>query len=167
MRDLVASQYRNLRDIHDVRDAAIKSLKQKAGDDAAARDASVKAAQDDASLKMNTLHRKFVARLTAELSPQQVDQIKDGLTYGVVQVTYKHYLELLPDLTPEQKSEILANLLEAREYAMDGGSSKEKHEWFGKYKGRINNYLSAAGYNMKQAEQDWAAKGKATSAVKP
>ncbi len=33
-------------------------------------------------------------------------------------------------------------LWEAREHAIDGGSSEEKHAWFGKYKGRIiNNYL--------------------------
>jgi len=38
---------------------------------------------------------------------------------------------------------------------MDAGSSEKKHQWFGKYKGRINNYLAAAGINMKQAEQDW------------
>ena len=55
---------------------------------------------------------------------------------------FKRYRELLPDLTVEQQAEILANLLEAREYAMDAGSSDEKHAWFGKYKGRINNFLS-------------------------
>jgi len=44
---------------------------------------------------------------------------------------------------------------------MDGGSSEEKHAEFGKYKGRINNYLSKAGYDMKQAEKDLAARQKA------
>jgi hypothetical protein len=37
---------------------------------------------------------------------------------------------------------------------MDAGTSKEKHAWFGKYKGKINNYLSAEGYNMKLAEKN-------------
>ena len=41
---------------------------------------------------------------------------------------------------------------------MDAGSSDEKHAWFGKYKGKINNYLAAAGYNMKQAEKNLATK---------
>ena len=46
---------------------------------------------------------------------------------------------------------------------MDAGSSEEKHAMFGKYKGRINNYLSAAGYDMKQAEKDLAERQKAAS----
>lgn len=37
---------------------------------------------------------------------------------------------------------------------MDAGSSDEKHTMFGKYKGRINNYLSAEGFDVKQAERD-------------
>ena len=73
---------------------------------------------------------------------------------------FKRYRELLPNLIVEQQADILANLLEAREYAMDAGSAEEKHAWFGKYKGRINNHLSAAGIDMKQAEQDLAAREK-------
>ena len=56
-------------------------------------------------------------------------QVKDGMTYGVVQVTYKRYCECCPSSHEEQQPEILANLLEAREYAMDAGSSEEKHAW--------------------------------------
>jgi len=70
-----------------------------------------------------------------------------------VQVTYRRYQQVLPELTDEQKREILANLIEARELAMDGGSSDEKHAIFGKYKGRINNYLSAQGYDLRAAEK--------------
>jgi hypothetical protein len=80
------------------------------------------------------------------------------MTYGVAPLTYKGYLELLPDLSEEQKSQILAWLIEAREYAMDAGSAEKKHWWFGKYKGRINNYLSSAGYDLKQAERDLSAR---------
>jgi hypothetical protein len=47
----------------------------------------------------------------------------------------------------------MAWLVEAREIAMDCGSSEEKHYWFGKYKGKINNYLSAEGYDLKKAEE--------------
>jgi hypothetical protein len=92
--------------------------------------------------------------------------VKDGMTYGVVAVTYQRYLELFPKLKDEQKREILANLIEAREHAMDAGSSEEKHAIFGKYKGRINNYLSAAGYDLKQAEKDLAEKQKEKSATR-
>lgn len=143
--DLVAGQYRGLRDIHDRRDTALAV----AGDDQTPL-------QDAYHREVVALHRKFVAQLLAELEPQQVEQVKDGMTYGVAPHTYKAYLNLLPDLSDEQKRYIQANLLEAREFAMDAGSSKEKHAWFGKYKGRINNYLSKAGFDLKQAERDLA-----------
>jgi hypothetical protein len=43
---------------------------------------------------------------------------------------------------------------------MDGCSSEEKHAIFGKYKGRINNYLSSQGIDLKAAEKQLAAKRK-------
>jgi hypothetical protein len=55
----------------------------------------------------------------------------------------------------------MAMLLEAREHAMDGGSSEEKHAIFGKYKGRINNFLSAQGIDLKAAEKELAARQEA------
>jgi hypothetical protein len=162
IRDLIVQQYRDLRDVHAARDAKIAEVKSPA--DPALGTAWKSLAQKEADLTVFPLHRRFVARLEAELTPEQVNQVKDGLTYGVVPLTFRRYRELLPDLTVEQQANILANLLEAREYAIDAGSSEEKHAWFGKYKGRINNYLSAAGYNMKQAEQDLADRDKAASA---
>ena len=110
---------------------------------------------------LDALHRRFVARLAAQLTPAQVDQVKDGMTYGVVPITLEGYQQMLPELTDEQRREIHAQLLEAREYAMDAGSSDAKHAVFGKYKGRINNYLSRAGIDLKQAEKEWAARRQA------
>jgi hypothetical protein len=160
VRELIVAHYRALSEIHDARDAKIAQAPQAGGDQTVA-DAWRSLARKEADLKTFPLHRQFVARLEAELTPEQVNQVKDGMTYGVVPITYRRYRELLPDLSVEEQATILANLLEAREYAMDAGSSDEKHAWFGKYKGRINNYLSAAGYNMKQAEQDLAEREKA------
>ncbi len=139
VRDLIAGQYRALSVVHAARDAKERN-------------------EAEVASELSTLHRKFVAQLEAQLTPEQVEAVKDGLTYGVVPITYRGYLELLPDLTAEQKIQLKANLLEAREYAMDAGSSDEKHAWFGKYKGRINNYLSKAGIDMKKAEQARAAR---------
>ena len=95
-------------------------------------------------------HGVYLAKLATVLTPKQIDQVKDGMTYGVVEVTYKAYCEKYPGLTDEQKLYVMNCLTEAREHAMDGGSSKEKHAWFGKYKGRINNYLSSQGYDQKK-----------------
>lgn len=128
---LIVNQYRGLRDIHAKRDA----------------DKS-EAAQQVAKLAMCDLHNQFVSKLSAELNCEQVEQVKDGLTYSVMPRTYQVYLEQLPDLTDEQKLTVKAFLIEARELAMDGGSADEKHGFFRKYKGKINNYLSKAGYKM-------------------
>ena len=154
VRDLIARQYHDLSAIHSVRDAAIKAAKERANTDALAAEAAIKAARSEAETAQNRLHADYLARLSAELTPAQIDQVKDGMTYGVLPLTYRVYQEMFPQLTPEQKAQILAWLTEAREHAMDGSTSDEKHAWFGKYKGRINNYLSAAGYNLKQAEKE-------------
>ncbi len=99
------------------------------------------------------LHAQFISKLSAVLTPEQVEIVKDKMTYGVVQVTYNAYLHLYPDLTDAEKKQIMAWLVEAREIAMDGGSSSEKHAIFGKYKCRINNYLSKAGYDTKTGKK--------------
>jgi hypothetical protein len=158
---LIVDFYRGLREIHDTRDARLAQAKDSPGGSPTVAEAWIKVARDDAALKLADLHRRFVARLSVELTPEQVERVKDGLTYGVVPITYKRYLELLPDLNDEQKREVLANLIEARELAMDGGSSEEKHAIFGKFKGRINNYLSKEGYDLKAAEQQLSARQKA------
>jgi len=153
VRDLIADQYRHLGRIHDDLDAKTASAKQRPGDAAVAQ-AYIKTVENQANLELFALHRAFVAQLAAELTPDEVDQVKDGMTYDVVPLTFRVYQEMLPELTDDQRTRIHAWLIEAREYAMDAGSSEKKHWWFGKYKGRINNYLSAAGYDLKQAEKD-------------
>lgn len=149
---VIVQQYRALNDIHTARDLAISAAKANA--DKAATAASTQAARDAAKLKLDQLHGEFLTKLSRELSAEQVEQVKDGLTYGVLPLTYGVYLKMYPDLTTEQKAQIKAWLTEARELAMDGSTSNEKHAVFGKYKGKINNYLSKAGYDAKQAEQN-------------
>ena len=80
------------------------------------------------------------------------------MTYRVMPVTYTAYQDMILTLTTEQKEKIYNWLKEARELAMDEGSSEDKHKVFGKFKGRINNYLSAEGYDMKKEEKSLAAK---------
>ena len=160
VRDIIAAHYRGLREVHDARDAKINEAKQSPGADPTLAKAWTNVAQDQAKLKLIELHHRFLARLAVELSPEQIEKMKDGLTYGVVRVTYERYLELFPTLNDEQKREILAMLLEAREHAMDGGSSEEKHATFGKYKGRINNYISQQGFDLKAAEKELAGAAK-------
>ena len=131
VRTIVAGQYRALNAVYTERDSG-------------------KIVQQEVDARIAKLHAGYLAKLATELTPQQIDKVKDGMTYGVVQVTYRAYNQQLPNLNDEQKAYILAALIEAREHAMDAESSKKKHAWFGKYKGRINNYLSTQGVSMKK-----------------
>ena len=155
VRATLVQQYRDLRTVHDGRDEKLKS---------ATDDAAKAAIKSDAEASLKKLHDEFVAKLSADLTPEQVEKVKDKLTYNVVNVTYAAFQDMIPQLTEEQKSYILAQLKEAREIAMDQGSSNAKHAVFGKYKGRINNYLSKQGYDLKQANKDWAERRKAREA---
>ncbi len=150
--ETVARQYRDLNAIQSERDRKIAETK-KLPDQAAAKTA-ITSARTAADAAVQALHADYLGRLAADLSPTQIDQVKDGMTYGVLPLTFRVYQQMLPNLTSAQKQQILAWLTEAREHAIDGGTSKEKYAWFGKYKGRINNYLSAAGIDMKAAEKN-------------
>ena len=112
--------------------------------------------------KRADLHKQYMAKLSAQLTPAQVEKIKDGMTYGVLPITYKAYTDMIPTLKEDEKAQIMSWLTEARELAMDGGSSEEKHKVFGKYKGRINNYLSGRGYDIQAERKNWEARQKAS-----
>ena len=153
VRDLIVMQYYNLSKIHDKRDAAVEELKKQ--EDKKSAEKKIAKIEKKADKQLDKLHKKYIANLSKELSPEQVAGVKDGMTYGVVPITYNGYVEMLPSLTEAQKEKILNYLVEAREHAMDAGSSEKKHWWFGQYKGKINNYLSAEGYDLNQAQKDW------------
>ncbi|WP_028523731.1 DUF3826 domain-containing protein [Runella limosa] len=144
----VAQQYLRLNTIHEGLKTAKKALTEPSEE-------KVKQLESETNVQLGQLHKNYLADLVKDLTPAQVDQIKDGMTYGVLPKTYRGYQEMLPDLTETQKAQILTWLTEARELAMDADTSEKKHAWFGKYKGKINNYLSAQGIDMKKAGQDW------------
>jgi hypothetical protein len=160
VRDVIASQYRALNAIQEKRDARIKAAKGRSGAAKDTVDSAIKAATAEADATIEQLHRDYLAKLSTDLSPEQIDQVKDGMTYGVLPLTFRVYQQMLPNLSAEQRQQIFAWLTEAREHAMDGFTSDEKHAWFGKYKGRINNFLAKAGFDMKQAEKEMMARQK-------
>jgi hypothetical protein len=156
--DVVVARYRELRAWHDANDATVKRL-------SGSTDESAKTELAAVAKSRHMSHDAFLAKLAADLTPAQVTTVKDRMTYNVANVTYAAYLDEVPTLTAEQKSRIRAWLEEAREIAMDEGSSKEKHAVFGKYKGRINNYLSKEGYDLKKEEAAWRERLKARRAA--
>ena len=104
---------------------------------------------------MAKLHKSYLKDLSGELISDQIDEVKNGMTYSVLVHTWNGYQDMLPNLTEAQKKYIWEALVEAREKAMDAGSAKDKHAWFGKYKGRINNYLAKDGYDLNKESKDW------------
>ena len=159
VQDVIVSQYRVLKARDEVLNAAF------------GKDNSQRAGLYQAISK--PLHDRFLAKLSAELTPEQVEKVKDKMTYGKVQFTHEGYCAIVPGLTDQDKAKILELLKAAREEAMDGGSAGEKSAIFQKYKEQINDYLNAHGHDVAQAYKDWnakqelAAKAKDESAAKP
>ena len=151
--NIIANRYFKLNDIYEARDAKVKTAKESLTGDA--KNAAIKAARDEADAALYRCHFEFPADLSLFLTSEQIDAVKDGMTYGVVKVTYDSHLDMIPTLKDEEKAQIMAWLIEAREIAMDAENSNKKHEAFGKYKGRINNYLAARGYDLKAEREAW------------
>jgi hypothetical protein len=163
VRNIIIQQYRNLSRIHDEHTTQVKTIRSQKTVDKPVDETAITQVEAARMTQLKKVHDEYLAKLAGLLSPQQIDQVKDGMTYGVLPITYKGYQDMILELTDEQKKQIYAWLLEAREYAMDAESSDKKHQWFGKYKGRINNYLSAAGYDLKKAGEDWEKRRKAAA----
>ena len=147
--NIIANRYFELNDIYEIRDAKVKTVKESGltGD-----------AKNEALYRS---HFAFPASLSLFLNEEQIEAVKDGMTYGVVKVTYEATLDMIPSLKEEEKVQIYAWLVEAREFAMDAENSNKKHAAFGKYKGRINNYLAKRGYNLTKEREEWAKRVKA------
>jgi len=159
---LVTDEYRNLNDVYTTRDEELKAAKETLTDKEALNKKRQEI-EDATAPKIQRVHDAFIKKLSAELTPDQIVKVKDGLTYNILPITYKAFLEMIPSLKPVEKEQIMAWLVEAREHAMDAESSEKKHAWFGKYKGRINNYLAAQGYDLQKERKGWEARMAAAS----
>jgi hypothetical protein len=157
---IIANQYRNLNKVYTNRDNRIQVIKKDAVEKKIT-DSLVKTIEEVATREAQALHQPFIKSLSRELTADQVTKVKDGMTYNVLSVTYKAMNEMIPTLKQAEKDQIMAWLVEAREFAMDAESSDKKHWWFGKYKGRINNYLSTQGYDLQKERKGWEERIKA------
>ena len=158
--NVIANRYFELNDIYEIRDAKVKTVKE-SGLTGDAKDEALKAAENEKDAALYRSHFAFPASLSLFLNEEQIEAVKDGMTYGVVKVTYEATLDMIPSLKEEEKAQIYAWLVEAREFAMDAENSNKKHAAFGKYKGRINNYLAKRGYNLTKEREEWAKRVKA------
>lgn len=145
--NIICNRYFKLNDIYYERDSVKKTNK--------------KLAEAQCDSKLYRSHYGFLADLSMYLNPQEIDKVKDVMTFDVVRVTYEAQCDMIPTLKEEEKKQIMAWLIEARELAIDAESSKKKHEVFGKYKGRINNYLTKRGYDLTKEREEWYKRVKA------
>ena len=161
VQDAIKSQYRSLR----ARDEALDTMFASLGNNAPGVESNRGAV---VTILSKQLHGHFITKLSADLTPEQLEVVKDQMTYNKVKVTYDAYCEIVPKLTDSEKGKILGALKTAREEAMDGGSADEKTAIFQKHKDSINAMLDANGHNVSKAIKDWEAKqeAKAGSAVK-
>ena len=158
--NIIANRYFELNDIYEIRDAKVKTVKE-SGLTGDAKNEALKAAENEKDAALYRSHFALPASLSLFLNEEQIEAVKDGMTYGVVKVTYEATLDMIPSLKEEEKVQIYAWLVEAREFAMDAENSNKKHAAFGKYKGRINNYLAKRGYNLTKEREEWAKRVKA------
>jgi len=152
--DVLVEQYHNLR----VRDAAIDTRLRVDGKEISYANRAPLLAQ-----QVQPLHDQFLAKLAEYLTQEQVEQVKDLMTYHKVKVTYDAYCVIVPGLNDAEKAKIQELLKQAREEAIDGGNAPEKSAIFQKYKDQINAYLDAQGLDTAKALQDWAAKHPGTN----
>lgn len=114
LHEILAAQYHALKEWHKQNDAKLE-----------------RAAADEAreiNISLKTLHDKFLASLSAVLTPEQVEKVKDQMTYDKARVTFNAYRHNVPNLTEAQKQKILEWLKEAREEAMDAGSIRREEQ---------------------------------------
>ena len=134
VRNIIANRYFLLNDIHAKYD---------------------KSQQDALQAELYKHHFELASALALYLTDEQVDAVKDGMTFGRLKRDYQATQDMIPTLSDFEKAQILIWLKEAREYAMDAADSKGKHYWFDKYRGRTNNWLSARGYDLKKERDEW------------
>ena len=134
VRNIIANRYFLLNDIHAKYD---------------------KSQQDALQAELYKHHFELASALALYLTDEQIDAVKDGMTFGRLKRDYQATQDMIPTLSDFEKQQILIWLKEAREYAMDAADSKGKHYWFDKYRGRTNNWLSARGYDLKKERDEW------------
>ena len=111
------------------------------------------------------VHQKFISGLQANLTPDQVESVKDKLTANKVPTAFKVYHQIIPNLKPEDDTKILAWLDQAREESLDVKNIEDMNPIFKKYKTEIEHYLNQQGYEWATAYKAFVDKQKTTTKV--
>ena len=153
-RNIIANRYFLLNDIHEVcakRTQYAKDSVQGKGH----RQRIIESAQRRRDSELYKHHFELASNLAVYLTDEQIDAVKDGMTFGRLKRDYQAMQDMIPTLSDYEKQQVLIWLKEAREFAIDAADSKGKHYWFDKYRGRTNNWLSSRGYDLKKKRDEW------------
>jgi hypothetical protein len=151
---ILTSHFDSLNRIFTVRKTEMQAAVSQSSGNKELADARSKTAWDAATGKLNKLHATFLGKLSSLLTAAQIEKLKDSMTEGLLQKEYNRFLQLLPDLTEQQKAQVMSYLREARENAMDAETADMRRQWFIKYRGRANNFLAAAGFDLRRATDE-------------
>jgi hypothetical protein len=103
------------------------------------------------------VHARFITGLQADLTPEQIETVKDRLTINKLPITFKVYHQIIPNLKPQDDAKILAWLKEAREQSLDEKNVDEMTPIFKKYKTEIQHYLESQGYDWDKSYRAFVA----------
>lgn len=100
--NVIANRYFELNDIYEIRDAKVKAVKE-SGLTGDAKNEALKAAENEKDAALYRSHFAFPASLSLFLNEEQIEAVKDGMTYGVVKVTYEATLDMIPSLKKKKR----------------------------------------------------------------
>jgi hypothetical protein len=118
------------------------------------------------STKPRSVHDNLMNVLKTELDSVQVETILDKYTIGKVDFTLKGYKAIVPDLSIKEETEILKNLKQAREQAIDYKNMREISAIFEIYKTKCEQYLNNNGRNWRQLYKTYVDKVNAEKKAK-
>lgn len=114
-----------------------------------------------------SVHENLMAGLRKDLTEEQVELILDKYTVGKVAFTLAGYKSIVPNLTPTEETEILKNLKQAREQAVDYKNMKQISAIFEIYKTKCEQYLNAHSRNWHEMYKTYTDAVKAKKASTP
>ena len=118
------------------------------------------------STKPKTIHDDLMNVLKTELDSNGVEMILDKYTIGKVAFTLQGYKSIVPDLTAKEEAELVKNLKQAREQAIDYKNMREISAIFEIYKTKCEQYLNNNGRNWRQLYKAYADKVNAEKKAK-
>ena len=88
------------------------------------------------------MRESLLAELGGVLTPEQIQTVKDRMTYGRAKILYDDYIAK-HTLTDRQKAIVAQALTDARDQAMMAAGAGDKHRIFTQTAAELDNYLDA------------------------